>query len=97
MWPWTLPVVEQSLPDLDGAQLLDTALKTHGHVGVWDAESLSLPSAAAGGEAMSRGGGVGAGGRVRHLLYQSYLPAGRLERLLIHKLVVLRSKASSVR
>lgn len=62
-----LPVVERSLSDLDGAQLLDAAMQTHRHVGVWDVKGLPLPAGAAG-EAMRRGRD---GGRSRHLLHQS--------------------------
>lgn len=61
------PVAERSLPDLDGAQLLDAALQTQRHVGVWDVEGLPPPAATAG-EAMKRRRGGGGGG-LRQLLY----------------------------
>lgn len=48
-----IPVGQWSLPDLDGAQLLEIALQTHRHVGVWDVEGLPLPAATAGAQAMS--------------------------------------------
>lgn len=51
-----LPVGKWSLSDLDCTQLLDVALQTHRHVGVWDVESLPLPASAAGTEAVWGGG-----------------------------------------
>lgn len=56
-----LPVAQWLVLDVDGAQLLDAGLRTNRHLIIGDVERLSLPTAAAGSEAMIGGGGAGRG------------------------------------
>lgn len=89
-----LPVAQRLVLDVDGAQLLDTCLRTKRHLVVGHIEGLPLPPATAGGEATVGGGGARGGGRdggrAGGLFQQGHVLEIGFVGLLVHKLMVLQ-------